>query len=48
MLEERLIIYVEAVVKGRNKGYGWLAKVLRPEAGPANYARFQVTIYLYV
>ena len=43
LLEERLIVYVEAVVKGREKGYGWLAKVLRPEAGPANYARFQVT-----
>jgi hypothetical protein len=44
LLEERLIIYAEAVVKGRTKGFGWLAKVLRPEAGPANYARFQVRL----
>jgi hypothetical protein len=43
LLEERLTVWVEATVKGRTKEYEWLAKVLRPEAGPANYARFQVT-----
>ena len=33
---------MEANVKGRTKEFSWLAKVLRAEAGPANYARFQV------
>jgi len=30
LLEERLAIGVEAVVKGRSKQYEWVAKVLRP------------------
>ena len=43
-MEERLSVGAEAVVKGKTKEYQWIAKVLRPEAGPANYARFQVII----
>ena len=42
-----MIVWVEANVKGRTKEFSWLAKVLRAEAGPANYARFQVTKILH-
>ena len=41
LLEERLDILVNANIKNRAKDYDWMAKVLRSEAGPANYARFQ-------
>ncbi len=41
LLEERLDVNVGATVKGRERKYDWIAKVLRAEAGPANYARFQ-------
>ena len=41
LLEERLDIQVNAQIKSRSKDYDWMAKVLRSEAGPANYARFQ-------
>ena len=40
-MEERLDILVNANIKNRAKDYDWMAKVLRSEAGPANYARFQ-------
>lgn len=40
-MEERLDILVNASIKNRAKDYDWMAKVLRSEAGPANYARFQ-------
>ena len=40
-LEERLDVQVNAYIKSRSKVYDWTAKVLRSEAGPANYARFQ-------
>ena len=42
LLEERLNIQVNAFIRGRSKDYDWIAKVLRSESGPANYARFQV------
>ena len=41
LLEERLDILVNANIKNRAKDHDWMAKVLRSEAGPANYARFQ-------
>jgi hypothetical protein len=41
LLEERVNVQVNAAIKGRSKDYDWVAKVLRSEAGPANYARFQ-------
>ena len=41
LLEERLDIQVNAQIKSRSKDYDWMAKVLRSEAGPANYSRFQ-------
>ena len=41
LLEERLNVQVGATIKGRERKYDWVAKVLRAEAGPANYARFQ-------
>ena len=41
LLEERLSVQVNAVVRNRPTDYDWVAKVLRPEAGPGNYARFQ-------
>lgn len=41
LLEERLKVEVVASVKGKKNTYNWLAKVLRSEKGPANYARFQ-------
>ena len=41
LLEERLNVQVNALIRGRSKDYDWIAKVLRSESGPANYARFQ-------
>ena len=41
LLEERLNVQVNALIRGRSKTYDWIAKVLRSESGPANYARFQ-------
>ncbi len=41
LLEERLNVQINAFIRGRSKDYDWIAKVLRPESGPANYARFQ-------
>ena len=42
LLEERFFVTVTARVKSSEKEYAWIAKVLRAEAEPANYARFQV------
>ncbi len=42
LLEERFFVTVTARVKSAEKEYSWIAKVLRAEAAPANYARFQV------
>ena len=41
LLEERLNVQVTAFIRGRSKNYDWIAKVLRSESVPANYARFQ-------
>jgi hypothetical protein len=43
LLEERFAVKVTAKIKSAEKEYSWIAKVLRAEAGPSNYARFQVS-----
>ena len=42
LLEERLFVAVSAKVKGEEKNYTWIAKVLSSESIQANFARFQV------
>ena len=45
LLEERLFVEVSAKVKGEEKTYTWIAKVLSSVSIQANLARFQVQKY---
>ena len=44
LLEERISVQVEAKVRGADKSYSWLAKMLRADSDEANRARFQGTL----